>query len=229
MSADIFLKNKLFRISGIVVSFFIFFFCIGYAFFLSRVNTVFVGKTFYFLTSTSQSVQANAYSIALDGGAGYVLQTNGRAYATLAVYLKETEADKVQRQLQKSGEETEIVKKEIDKLYLKHFKDRKNAKRIKGAVDCLYSYIQLLNGEIRRLEEGATQQSCARVLRNLSKQLYFFSKETQNVWADCAISCLKNAQDIDNIAKNTILLKDLRYMQCKMSEDFFKICKNFIL
>ena len=47
-------------------------------------------------------------------------------------------------------------------------KEKKNV--YVSALDCLYQYIMVLDGEIARLSKGGTQESSKRILRILSKQ-----------------------------------------------------------
>lgn len=59
-------------------------------------------RTFYFLVSEAQNADAAAEAGALGGGAGYVMEREGREYAVLSCYFSLSDAQSVRDRLSES-------------------------------------------------------------------------------------------------------------------------------
>ena len=200
-----------------------------YAVFLSRTETVWVGKSFYFLVSKTEHIEAGAHDAKLDGGAGYLLEYGGREYVALAVYLDGEDGRAVQAAMTANGEDTKLLQMDIDKLFFKGCAEKKNAPLYQGALECLYGCMEVLGLEIDRLDDGATQQSSMQTLGLLLKQLRYLASEYQTSFASCAKVCANAVESLSALLSDTIYAKDLRYLLCDLSAEYIRLASAFSL
>jgi hypothetical protein len=226
MQTDFFIKKRwiYLGISQLLAAFVLI--MLVYAAFLSRAETVWVGKSFYFLVSKTEHIEAGAYDAKLDGGAGYLLEYEGREYVALAVYLNGEDGRAVHAA---NGEDTKLLQMDIDKLFFKGCSEKKNAPLYQGALDCLYGCMEVLGLEIDRLDDGATQQSAARTLGILLKQLRYLAQEYQTSFASCAKVCASAGERLEALLSDTIYAKDLRYLLCELSTGYMRLASTFSL
>ena len=220
------------RIAGMVagilcVSFTLFAFV--YAKTLENAKTVGTEKNFYFLVSDRGSVEVSTQMIELQGGAGYSLFYEGGEYAAYSVYFSENESRVAQSSVAKIGENAEIVIVKSAPLYLKTTKQKKYAATISGAFESLYGCMQVLNGEISRLERGATQESSKRILQTLSRQFSFLGKEYAERVAGYKEACENAKKRLLEATAGIVYAKDLRYILCELSVAYANLSKNFSL
>ncbi len=200
-----------------------------YAKTLENASAVGVERKFYFLVSEGRSVQVSAEMMELQGGAGYSLFYDNGEYAAYSVYLTEDEIKIAQSSVVQTGENAEIVVVTSKPLYLKTQKEKKQAAAISGAFESLYGCMQVLNGEIARLEKGATQESSKRILQTLARQFSFLGKRYAETVAGYEKAC-KNAQErLLEATKAAVYAKELRYALCELSVAYANLSKNFSL
>ena len=186
-------------------------------------------RNFYFLVAEGGSVEVSTQTIGLQGGAGYSLLYEDGVYAAYSVYFSEDESKVAQGSVEKTGEHAEIVVVTSKPLYLKTEKQKKHATTISGAFESLYGCMQVLHGEIARLERGATQESSKRILQTLSRQFSFLAKEYEKTIAGYKKAC-KNAEErLLEVTKGVVYAKDLRYILCELSVAYANLSKNFSL
>ena len=87
MVTDIFIKKRWVGILLSLISFFLTFSFLTYAVVLKKVESVWIGKNFYFLTDSDEYTEVGAYNARLDGGAGVLLEDAGREYLVLSVFF----------------------------------------------------------------------------------------------------------------------------------------------
>ena len=80
-----------------------------YASLFSGLERVANRKVFYYLVQDSMHVEASVYNVSLNGGAGYVLEENGRFYAVYAVYFFRDKANEQALGLRERGEKVKIL------------------------------------------------------------------------------------------------------------------------
>jgi hypothetical protein len=202
--------------------------CCAYAWGISCAKTLFIHKTFYFLAAENVNVQAGAFEMELQGGAGYPMQFGEREYAVMSVYFSRDAANGVLAQLDNKKEMT-VLSRSCDKIYLKSRKEKLKAEKIKGGLSVLYACIRLLNGEISRLEKGATQESSARVLKAIAAQLCFWGKSNRSELPSFARGQEEIGESLLGFAGKVIFTQDLRYELCKMSDFYLQICSKYSL
>lgn len=226
MQTDFFIKKRwiYLGISQLLAAFVLITFV--YAAFLSRAETVWVGKSFYFLVSNTEHVEAGAYDVRLDGGAGYLLDYDGREYVVLAVYLNGEDGRAVRAANDKN---TALLQINVDRLFFKDCAEKKKAPLYQGALECLYGCMEVLGLEIDRLDDGATQQSSMQTLGILLKQLRYLALEYQESFAPCAKVCASAGESLDALLKDTIYAKDLRYLLCELSTGYMRLASTFSL
>ena len=198
-----------------------------YAGILVNVEAVQTGREFYFLVSKSAHVEVSAHIARLQGGAGYSLSCNRGAYAAYAVYFSLEESANALQTLQDSETEAQIIEVNANPLYTKGGNTQKE--EIKGAFNCLYAYMQILQSEISRLEKGATQESSKRILSALERQFDYLAKNTLTSISGFSNVC-KNAQTcLLEWINDVVYVKDLRYLLCELSVAYVDLSRNFEL
>ena len=193
----------------------------------ARKRTVEIGvdKSFYFLVHTSSHVQASTHEVQLVGGAGYLLQGENNAVVAFSVYVNERDATRAETRLKQTGTQANTVKMQSGNLKIKR-RDRGKVKRLQGAFESLYGNICVLEREIARLENGATQQSSARILDTIARNLEFLAKTYAEDYFEYAKACLDGAKALREEKANIIYVKDLRYVQCVLCVAYRDLVKN---
>ena len=229
MSTVFFRKNKCVRwMTGVACITF----TIGailYAYFLTGAQTVGLFKTFYFLVSPSTHIQASTYFISLDGGAGYTLRYHERDYVAYSVYFTQTAVENACAAVSATGEETEIVAVSVEKLYFKTRGEKNMAYTVQNAMECLYDYGVLLNAEIARLDNGATQESSKRLLSTLARQFAHAGREYEGNFVEFSNVGKEFAGKIGDIVKDVVLVKDLRLLLCELCVSYMHLAESFRL
>ncbi len=225
MSADFF-KGKIIAIATGIVAVFVVLGVYMYTRYLDRATVEAVSQNYYFLVSDSTHVEASTQEIILDGGAGYVLNAEGKEYVTVSSYLSSYEAETIQKSLDK---ETRIIALGVENLYFKTKEEKKNTAKIKGAFQALADCIEVLSKETSRLEKGGTQESCKRILETLRKQFVFLAKEYKDVFLSYGQLCDKTVIELDKLLNNTIFVSDLRRLQCELCYSYVCLAENFSL
>ena len=196
--------------------------------YLRRADSFTVGGNFYFLLNTSTHVQASVPLTQLKGGAGYLVKSEGKV--AYAVYMQKEEALKAQESLLLLGERATVQEKLTERLYLKSRADKDKKDLYKGAFESLQGCIQVLSGEVKRLNDGATQQSTKRTLNTLSKQTKYMGEIYKNSFPACATLCNDWAERLDGAAEQEIVyVWRLRYILCEACESYVQLTKAFCL
>ena len=200
-----------------------------YAYALTGVKAVGVYKYFHFLVSTSTHIEASTHQVTLDGGAGYALRRGEREYVAYHVYMQGADGERALEAVSSQGEEVALLPVGVEKLYLKTREDKTSAQTIFGGMELLYAYIRLLSDEIARLDRGATQESCKRVLRELSNQLFFAEKEYEGVFSELAVVCGTFASELEDRSEEIIYTRDLRYLLCESCVAYVSLGEEYAL
>ena len=211
-----------------VLSIFVFIILL-YAAFLNQSESVWIGKTFYFLVSQTEHIEAGAYDVQLQSGAGSLLEYSGREYVVWAVYLDGEDGRMVQAAIAANGENISLLQMDAEKLYFKSYREKKNASLYQGALNCLYGCMEVLGLEIERLDNGATQQSSKRTLSLLLKQLLYLPLEYETEFVEYANICKDMAESLNEVLLNTIYTKDLRYLMCDMAIKYLQLTSKFLI
>ena len=229
MTTDFFRKNRYIQpLVGAVAVLFTFA-TLLYAYALTSVKTVDVYKYFHFLVCTSTHIEASTHQVSFDGGAGYALRYGERAYVAYNVYMRDTDGERALEAVSLQGEEVEVLSVGVEKLYLKTAKEKKNAQTIFEGMKLLYAYIRLLSEEIARLDNGATQESSKRVLRELSRQLYYAAREYKEDFSGLSSVCGAFANGLEEESTDVVFSRDLRYLLCETCIAYVRLGEKFSL
>ncbi len=218
-------KERGFRAVSIILVVFILL-SIVYSRFLCQVEKIDVRKRFYFLVAQTTHVDAAIYNANLNGGAGYLLQYKGEEYVAFSVYLNDLECSAAQNAL---AQDAQLLSIYIESLYFKGYREKENKMIYRNALECVYNCIEVLQLEINRLDNGATQQSSARTLAILLRQLQYLSSKLFKSYKDCADACRRVADQLRTIISNVIYVKELRYLLCELTMQYIGLTSQFSL
>ena len=225
MSADFF-KGKIIAIATGIVAVLVVLGVYMYTRYLDMATVEAVSQNYYFLVSDSTHIEASTHEIILDGGAGYVLESNGTEYVTVSSYLSSHEAEMVQKGLDR---QTRIIALRVDNLYFKTKEEKRNSAKIKAAFQSLSDCIEVLSKETARLEKGGTQESCKRILETLKKQFVFLGREYNSVFLSYGQLCDRTAVQLEKLLNTTIFVSDLRHLQCDLCNSYVSLANEFSL
>lgn len=204
----------------------IFCFSILYTFVLLNVQTVYVEKSFYFLVCENVHIQASTYETQLLGGAGYLLRTEEQDFVAVSVYLSEENAALIQKQVLLP---TRIIALNSCKLYLKNVREKRLQAQLQNAFSCLGDCIELLNGEIVRIDKGATQETSKRILQTLCGNLFYLEKQYAETLPTFSRVFQQSREQLENVVGQIIYAQDLRYTLCFLCDCYVKLGEEYSL
>lgn len=223
MATDFIFKKR--RIFTLVITLSIVFSALLYSFAIKHIKTLPIGHSFYFVVADSTHLEISTILTTQMGGAGYLIETGKGDRVALSVYLSREESEQVCIQLTKTGERVQTVVKEIDALYF--LSNKKHITKIKGAFMTLYDIIKVLEMEINRLSNGATQQSSREVLSTIKNQLYYLSRTYKSLFPSYATLCKKAGERLLELDNKIIYVNDLRHLLCWLSDGYVDLAKDF--
>ena len=228
MSADFF-QWKIYakRVLYLLISVFSLF-VFSYAIVVANAQALTIGKTFYFLVSSSTHVEASTHTAQWQGGAGYLLTSGKREYVVYAVYFSENAGNAVQTVLVGGGENVRLLERRAETLYLKTRREKSRANFYGNAFRSLYGIMQVLYGEIARLEEGATQTSSKQIVKSLSRQIDHLSRQYTSYSAYAKL-CRQAGTRLSKISEDAVYAKDLRYELCFLADGYLNLASAFSL
>ena len=200
--------------------------CLAYALMLNYANSVWIGKSFYFLVTENAHIDASTHEIRLDGGAGYLLEYEGSTYVAWAVYFNEEDGDSVQAGLTSP---TRLLKFDVSYLSFKTRNTKKKKDVIKDALNSFYGCIDVLGQVIERLDQGLTQQACGRILNTLKREYVYMYNAYQEAYPQFSQACKNMQSAIECILSKTIYGKDLRYLLCSACDAYIRLASVFTL
>ncbi|MBE7084920.1 MAG: hypothetical protein E7368_02565 [Clostridiales bacterium] len=220
------LKKRIFTVAYVATAFLIVFGIYLYTRYLNNATVEAVSQNYYLLVSDSTHVEASTHQIVLNGGAGYLLEMDGREYVTISAYPTRAEAEKVQSGL---AEKTTVLSVGRKQLYFKSAKEKKRAKQVVGALSCLEDAIEVLHQEISRLENGATQESSKKILQILKKQFDYLGTEYGEEYEKFAKVCQWASEFIGAIMEDVVYARDMRYLECALCVSYHELTEEFSL
>ena len=198
----------------------------GCACWLSTVKTVVWEREFYFVTSASENVQASLYTVTMDGGAGFPIEDKDMYHIAYSVYFTQDTALSAAYAVQAFGEDVKIIKRSTGKLYFKGRKEKKQKSKTLNALKGLENCMQLLQTEIKRLEDGTTQQASKRRIKAIIMQLRCLADANMYI-STYAQGCQVSAERLERSIKEIVFVKTLRFELCNLSETYLKTCEKF--
>lgn len=192
---------------------------------IKNVQAYDLNQTFYFLVHTNENVEVGAYTVPLNGGAGYLLQTSSGETVAYTVYTKYSDAERGQNNVSDSA--IECI--DVSTVYFKTKKEKHNAQKFLGVMRSLYGCIEVLQAEINRLSKGATQESSKRVLKDLKGVFDRLTEESEKDSPKITRLCEKTAERLQRNIDGVVYCKDLRYILCDLCFSYVKIASEFSL
>ena len=202
---------------------------VAYSNVLTNAHTVALNKDFYYLVDTSTHTQAVSTFAQLQGGAGYLLEADSREYVAYNVYFSEQDGTAAKQALEAYQTQPSLYTVSVADLVFKTKEEKKQAPIIVSAFSCLDGCMQVLNREITRLDNGATQQSSKRILQTLIKQFMHLSKEYQTSFPEYAAVCANATSQLQACTNDIVYVKDLRYLLCDLGVSYVQLSKDFTL
>lgn len=231
MSADFYFQltaKNIFRIIFVGVLGCVFCFSFFYAYILSGIEARSLNQSFYYLISYETYTQAGAYQVCNEGGAGYLLDDESGQYIAYTVYLNRETAEQIVEDVnQQFG--VEMLVKSSPTLYFKTKEQKDKANLVVGALNAYCGCMQVLDGEIARLEKGATQESSKRILNNLLRQFSYLGKTHAEVYPAFAQECFWVEKELETILQGTVYVKDLRFLLCGLTDSYLFLASEFSL
>lgn len=201
--------------------------CLLFSLQLLKAKRVDVANTFYFLVSNSTHIQASTHETEIIGGAGYLLETQEREYATFSVYLSEKKAERARTALSERNVSAETLPVSVGEIWLKTKQEKKNAKVYRSAFELLDNFLQVLDGQIVRLTVGGTQESVKGVLEILKKQFVYTEKEYEKIFPEFSKLCRHTVKSLEEKLDGIVYAKDLRYLLCELCVGYAQMAGNF--
>ena len=220
-----FLRKRWLKIAIYLCSFVITAFSLSYALVLREVEASGTERIFYFLVSENPHLQVSTIEIQLENGAGYLLKDGNKEYTALSVYLRSSESEKALQSANKRFSDLKIIPVESGKLYFSSRLEKKQAPKILGGLNTLFGCMQVIDYEIKRLEEGATQQSVKRVLQEIEGTIVFLGHDNEFF----SSVCKSTATALNKSVSDIVYLKDLRYLLCELCSAYKNISEEFSL
>lgn len=200
-----------------------------YAQFLSGVQSVETTKNFYFLVLDTTHIEVSTHQTQMLGGAGFLLNENRKDYVALSVYLQGEEGEQALTSLSPTAKNAKLVTLKSGNLYFKNLIEKQKAEFYVGAFHTLYSLIEVLNKEISRLDQGATQESSKRILSVYQKQFTYLQNKYQEGFSAFSSVCEQASKSLFKIMDGIVYVKDLRYLVCELCVAYTDLSKEFSL
>lgn len=221
--STVFIKKSV-KIIAFALSLLVIAFACLYAKLIHEAVQVTTEKKFYYVVADDLHLQASTQETLLKGGAGYLLETKTGDYAAYQVYFSKTNAENVCKNL---NAPSKIVAVTVKNGYLKTEKEK--ARQVKNAFSCLDDCIEVLNGEIVRLENGATQESSRRVLESLTRQCNYLSKAYSALLPEHAKLMKTMEEGLTASTEGIIYTKNLRYILCQTCFEYARLSEEYAL
>lgn len=200
-----------------------------YGYYLNASLRFFVGVDFFYVVSTNANVSVGAYDAQRDGGAGYLLENDEGTMVAYAVYFSREDGERALGSVQVGDKTAMLTTRSVSNLYMKSFEDKKNAQLFVGALTSYLGCMQVLFQEIERLDKGCTQESARKMLHLLERQLNYLSISHVESYPQFSSVCAWLSKDISTYQNEIVYANDLRWILCKMSEDYLSLTNEFAL
>ena len=198
---------------------------VGYAGFLNGAVKIGAQKTFYYLTTSVESVEVGVLDVTKNGGAGYVLDGNGKEVA-LSVYFNAEDAETVFATNLHKYDGLKIAKRATNAIYVKRYSDKKRAKKIASDFENARRHIAMLEEILIGLETGETQESVKRKLGALKES--FQTLESTSISELCPLFAC-GRQGTHDLENGVVTASELRYLLCELSFSYTHAAGAFTL
>lgn len=223
MRASILCK-KLFNWAGVCCCFAFVVLCVVYSFAVKKANVVRMDAKYSFVVKRYENTEVGSFESEQLGGAGYTMRIDGKTCVAVSVYESLSDAESVKETL---GEEYSVYTMSSNDLYLLTNKQKLRATVYEGAFASLDGCIQVLSGEIKRLDNGATQQSSKRILSGLQRQFSYLAKNYQTDFPAYSDLCEQAVEELKEQTGDVIYARKLRALLCRLCENYCNLTRRF--
>ncbi len=228
MSANFF-KKRTIAVALFATATLFTFSCVFYSWSFYQVDVYNVSKSFYFLVVDEVHIQASTAEIQYDGGAGFLLDYDDKEYLALSVYMKNSEAEQAKLAIVNKYTGAKIIQLNSGNLHMKNRTQKNQANKIIGALESTYGNMQVLNGEIARLANGATQSSSKRILLHIADNLHYLEQENRDIFPALSTVCAQTLQNLEEYTKDIVYAKNLRFLLCEWSVAYMQLSEEYSL
>lgn len=186
------------------------------------VSGVTLDKTYYFLVRDCEEATASvvAGQVYLSGGAGYLLNSDGKQRVILSCYFKQTDCERVKNTLLEKGVEAEILALSTKSFSL----DGKNASlqsKVEANAETAETCAKILYETANGLERTDLSQAEARAaVKGVVSSLKGLRKGNEETAFEIWNHKLSDAERRGiEITEGILFAKDLRYLQIELCMD----------
>lgn len=187
-------------------------------------------KTYYFLVRECEDTTASAVSgqVYLSGGAGFLLETEGREVVVLSCYFKITDGERVQSMMEEKGIETRLLSLRAEDFKLQD-ESAKFKKSVLENIETAETCAKMLYESANSLERNDITQDHARAaLRGVVSSLKGLQSQNQeeffSLWNKAISDAEKRGREL---CEGILFAKDLRYLQVQLLLDIIDAHKYF--
>ncbi len=202
--------------------------CFSYAYLLKTATAFPVQTSFYFLVSAEQGAAQAAEWCKLQGGAGYLLQTETETYSVLSVYFTQADGESVQAAFTAQNKPVRLVTLSAERLYFTGRNKRKAATYL-SALQALKACASVLANAANLLEGGETQNRVHGILVDLQGQFFALAKTYAKFYPAFSKFCQSIGESLQTELGGVLFASRLRYLVCTAAEGYLRLCKPFQL
>lgn len=176
--------------------------------------------TFYYVCYDAprnvQSASSMSSIVHSYGGAGYIIESGGNYYVTVACYYTDREAQSVLKPLANKGLECSVVEVEAGDIKLKG-RAQRNADLYAGNMCTMLSLSRLCYDLANSLDEFAVTQSAAKtVLSDVQTGLDSLSRQNASNCFTGELSALR--AECNDVSHGYVLSRDVRRLQVAITD-----------
>lgn len=228
MTAKSFFKRCFVCVFGWVSCLFTCAVCV-YAGYIQNATVVNETRCFYFVVSERENVEVGAHFADHQGGVGRLFSYNDRSYAVFSVYSVLKNGESARTSLTEAGETTALLEIPVGDLYFKTREQKRNAPLVRGAFDCLYQNIRVMEQTVTLLDNGGTQEECKRLLSIMEKQFSYMAKQYKTRFASMSSFCSVRASALQKLEDGILQSKDLRAEMYETCTGYLRLRAEFSL
>ena len=215
-------KNRYYKILIGAISCAFFLYSFWQAYLIKTLEIVPTKQSYYYLVSTSKNVSASTKNAYFQGGAGYLLENDGKKYAVYSVYDTLTKAERSRENLSERNLEVKTLRIKTGDVYLKG-KNRRKKAEIRRVLETLSISATILSDLSRGAEDGRYSQSRLREMLEVVKGSLNAFKKGEFVY-DYA---KEGRQKIEKMQEGIVYAKDVRYVEVLLCDCYQKFCAKF--
>lgn len=171
--------------------------------------------------TNSQSAASVSGVVHSYGGAGYIVENDGKYYVTVSCYYNKNDADAVCATLNNKGLSCMVINAQANKITLPS-SAKKNAESHKGTLNTLYSISVMCYDLANAMDGGTTNQSAAKsILSEIGTGLESLHRANSNNCFTEELSYL--IAECEDVSHGYVLAYDVRRLQIAITDSIIHI------